>query len=115
MVDFEYEPNSAIYGPPWATISVFENNSAEQTRLYPNVRGCGYPPELNCEAFYETYGPINGNPFKCWVSNIDQSIAMTHLDLDRAKSEVIYSLIPLLIFIIFVLYAFCRQVSRVEL
>ena len=33
---------------------------------------------------------------------------MTALDLDRAKNEVIMSLIPLLIFIVFVLYAFCR-------
>ena len=35
--------------------------------------------------------------------------AMTELDLERAKSEVILSLIPLLIFILFVLYAFCRH------
>ena len=34
---------------------------------------------------------------------------MTGLDLQRAKQEVILSLIPLLIFIVFVLYAFCRH------
>ena len=34
---------------------------------------------------------------------------MTALDLERAKDEVILSLIPLLIFIVFVLYAFCRH------
>ena len=34
---------------------------------------------------------------------------MTALDLDRAKDEVILSLIPLLIFIVFILYAFCRH------
>ena len=34
---------------------------------------------------------------------------MTELDLERAKDEVILSLIPLLIFIVFVLYAFCRH------
>ena len=34
---------------------------------------------------------------------------MTGLDLRRAKQEVILSLIPLLIFIVFVLYAFCRH------
>ena len=34
---------------------------------------------------------------------------MTGLDLQRAKQEVILSLIPLLIFIVFILYAFCRH------
>ena len=34
---------------------------------------------------------------------------MTALDLERAKDEVILSLIPLLIFIVFILYAFCRH------
>ena len=76
-------------------------------RLYPNVRGCGYPPELNCEEFYETHK--NNTQFPCWVSTLDTSVAITSLDLERAKGEVLFSLIPLLIFILFVLYAFCRM------
>ena len=76
-------------------------------RLYPNVRGCGYPPELNCEEFYETHK--NNTQFPCWVSTLDTSVAITSLDLERAKGEVLFSLIPLLVFILFVLYAFCRM------
>jgi hypothetical protein len=76
-------------------------------KLYPNVRGCGYPPELNCEEFYEFYK--NKTDYPCWVSTMDSSVAMTQLDLERAKSEVLFSLVPLLIFIVFVLYAFCRM------
>ncbi|CAB4067810.1 unnamed protein product [Lepeophtheirus salmonis] len=78
-----------------------------ETRLYPNVRGCGYPPELNCEKFFYDYGPIN-TTFPCWISTVDPSIAITQLNLKRAKREVLLSLIPLFIFIVFVLYAFCR-------
>ena len=33
---------------------------------------------------------------------------MTELNLARIKSDVIYSLVPLLLFIVSVLYAFCR-------
>ena len=40
---------------------------------------------------------------------MDTSVAITKLDLERAKSEVLFSLIPLLVFIVFVLYAFCRM------
>ncbi len=57
-------------------------------RLYPNVRGCGYPPDLNCEDFFEKFGGLRNAsvsspqlPFTCWVSTIDSSIAMTELDL----------------------------------
>ncbi len=107
--------------PPWASFSTFNRGSvynadysdpaksppANLAKLYPNVRGCGYPPELNCEEFYQHYK--NQSDFPCWVSTEDTSVAMTELDLERAKSEVLFSLIPLLIFIVFVLYAFCRM------
>ena len=51
----------------------------------------------------------NETEYDCWVSTMDSSVAITKLDLERAKGEVLFSLIPLLIFIIFVLYAFCRM------
>ena len=59
-------------------------------RLYPNVRGCGYPPELNCEEFYQTF-LRNESDFSCWVSTTDTSVAITELDLERAKGEVGYN------------------------
>ena len=122
QVEFTYVQGSRAYEPPWASVSMFDRGSlynadysnpdnsppTNVARLYPNVRGCGYPPELNCEQFYETYKHNNTN-FPCWVSTLDSSVAITALDLERAKSEVLFSLIPLLIFIVFVLYAFCRM------
>ena len=49
-----------------------------------------------------------GERFDCWVSTLDGEIAMTELNLSRIKSDVLYSLVPLLLFIVSVLYAFCR-------
>ena len=49
-----------------------------------------------------------GELFDCWVSTLDGEIAMTELNLSRIKSDVLYSLVPLLLFIVSVLYAFCR-------
>lgn len=117
-VDYEFVSGTSPYAPPWSPISSFESesnavsdvNDDEESglaRLYPNVRGCGYPPILNCDAFFEEFGPKN-KTFDCWVSTMDPSIAMTELNLERAKEEVLMSLIPLFIFIVFVLYAFCR-------
>ena len=104
---------SQPYEPPWPSISIFNrgdlynaDHSADHVsnavvntmspakpsgpfmaRLYPNVRGCGYPPELNCEEFYQTF-LRNESDFSCWVSTTDTSVAITELDLERAKGEV---------------------------
>ena len=121
-MEYEYVEGTRPYEPPWPSISIFNRGdlyqadysdptrspAASLARLYPNVRGCGYPPELNCEEFYQTF-KRNETDFPCWVSTTDTSVAITELDLERAKSEVLFSLIPLLIFIVFVLYAFCRM------
>jgi len=122
QVEFEFVDGTKAYEPPWSSVSIYDRGglyksdysdplrspAANMARLYPNVRGCGYPPELNCEEFYETY-KHNETEYDCWVSTMDSSVAITKLDLERAKGEVLFSLIPLLIFIIFVLYAFCRM------
>ena len=39
---------------------------------------------------------------------MDPNIVITKLDLRRLKREVMFSLVPLAIFILFTLYAFCR-------
>ena len=87
QVDYEFVEGAPIYSPPWASLSTFDrggvhnadysddDKSLPQTRarLYPNVRGCGYPPELNCELFYENYSNID-HAFNCYVSTMDTSI-----------------------------------------
>ena len=104
-MSFEYVTGSVAYRPPWSPLSSISNSGPTTrkpdlnsevsshlhlARLYPNVRGCGYPPELNCEDFFEKFGGSrnfsNPNlpepvPFTCWVSTVDSSIAMTELDL----------------------------------
>ena len=53
------------------------------------------------------YGEV-GAKFHCWVSHLDPNVVITKLDLRRLKREVMFSLVPLAIFILFTLYAFCR-------
>lgn len=104
QVDYSYSTGSKAFLPPWASLSDFFNpkqNHVEVTsrknlsRLYPNVRGCGYPPELNCEDFYAKFGvnkdgTIIENPFTCWVATIDSSVAMTVLDLvSESQSKLV--------------------------
>ena len=57
--------------------------------------------------FFSQFGEV-GAKHPCWVSHLDPNIAITELDLRRLKKEVMYSLVPLAVFILFTLYAFCR-------
>ena len=110
QVSYEYVQGSVPYRPPWSSLSNFAQSglstrkpssnledatSLHLARLYPNVRGCGYPPELNCEEFFQKFGGSrnetlpSANPFPCWVSTVDTSIAMTELDLVRLKFKYV--------------------------
>jgi len=115
-VNFTLVPTSHPIPPPWGSLTSLAMpqsapgpilEKSHVARLYPNVRGCGYPPDLQCPDFFKNYSLV-GQHFKCWVSHLDPEIAITELDLKRLKKEVMYSLVPLAVFILFTLYAFCR-------
>ncbi|KAF7403345.1 hypothetical protein HZH68_006139 [Vespula germanica] len=49
-------------------------------KLFPNVKGCGYPPVLNCSIFYQQYANI-GHNFSCYYSKVDPGIVISELDM----------------------------------
>lgn len=49
-------------------------------KLFPNVKGCGYPPMLNCSIFYRQYADIGRN-FSCYYSKIDPGVVISDLDM----------------------------------
>ncbi|CAB4070464.1 unnamed protein product [Lepeophtheirus salmonis] len=65
------------------------NNASNTARLQPNVKGCGYPPRLNCATFIKEYSP-NGSTYPCYVSQRISSeiIAVPELDLNEVKSDL---------------------------
>ena len=52
------------YTPPWNSVSRLELQREQSpqneglAKLYPNVKGCGYPPDLDCDAFFEEFGKV---------------------------------------------------------
>ena len=66
-----------------------------------------FPSHHYISDFFEDYGEVGGK-FPCWVSHLDPNIAITELKLKKLKKEVMWSLVPLAVFILFTLYAFCR-------
>lgn len=73
-------------------------------RLFPNVKGCGYPPSLNCTIWTKKYKTIGTN-FSCYYSRVDPALVVTDLDMWQNKLNLIYSMaIPIPSFIISVIY-----------
>ncbi|XP_011707853.1 PREDICTED: protein tipE-like isoform X2 [Wasmannia auropunctata] len=73
-------------------------------KLFPNVKGCGYPPMLNCSIFYQQYAIIGQN-FSCYYSKVDPGIVISDLDMWQVYMNLVYAMaIPIPSFIISVIY-----------
>ncbi|XP_012265902.2 protein tipE isoform X1 [Athalia rosae] len=73
-------------------------------KLFPNVKGCGYPPMLNCSVFYRQYAII-GHNFSCYYSKVDPGIVISDLDMWQVYMNLVYAMaIPIPSFIISVIY-----------
>jgi len=60
-------------------------------KLFPNVKGCGYPPMLNCSIFYRQYANIGQN-FSCYYSKVDPGIVISDLDMWQVSGVLLYTL-----------------------
>ncbi|KAJ8983876.1 hypothetical protein NQ317_000912 [Molorchus minor] len=75
-----------------------------EAKLLPNVKGCGYPPMLNCTNFLKSYKELGTN-FSCYYSRIKPSMVISHLDMWQVYMNLVYAMaIPIPSFIISVIY-----------
>lgn len=73
-------------------------------RIFPNVKGCGYPPFLNCTIWNKKHQDLGTN-FTCYYSRVDPSIVITDLNLKMNKIKLILAMaIPIPSFIMSVIY-----------
>lgn len=73
-------------------------------KLFPNVKGCGYPPYLNCTIFNNTYVRLGAN-FSCYYSRTDPSLVVSELDMRQVHLNLICALaVPIFSFILSVIY-----------
>ncbi|KAA0187190.1 hypothetical protein HAZT_HAZT011940 [Hyalella azteca] len=56
-------------------------------KLLVNVKGCGYPPEVNCTEFLEKYGKP-GRRLPGYYSSLDSSIALAEYDESLIRREL---------------------------
>lgn len=65
--------------------------------LFVNVVGCGYPPTVSCERFYEEYGKTLKQDFPCFYSLSNDSLVITEFDEGAEIMKVSLACVPLLI------------------
>lgn len=76
----------------------------QRAHLFPNVRGCGYPPFVNCTKFLKKYAVVGQN-FSCYYSKVDPKIVVTNFSMNRILLELALSMaIPIPCFIVSVIY-----------
>ncbi|KAJ8933036.1 hypothetical protein NQ314_014276 [Rhamnusium bicolor] len=108
-IDFRHEEPALLeaFGDNKESTDIMEFDSEwyyKEARLQPNVKGCGYPPMLNCSIFLKTYKEVGTN-FSCYYSRVDPSMVISHLDMWQVYMNLVYAMaIPIPSFIISVVY-----------
>ena len=75
-----------------------------RAHLFPNVRGCGYPPKVNCSRFLSKYAHVGRN-FSCYYSKVDPKLVVTTFNMNRLLFELVLSMaIPIPCFVISTIY-----------
>ena len=54
-----------------------------EAKLFPNVKGCGYPPDVNCSEFDHLFSSI-GATFPCYYSKVMEDTALTKARLGQS-------------------------------
>lgn len=70
-------------------IFVTHGNASEESVLLVNIKGCGYPPDVDCTNFTQIYG-ILGAQFPCWVSRENRTVVMPSYDRDLQLQLIIH-------------------------
>ncbi len=82
----------------------------QPARLYPNVVGCGYPPDVDCDQFFRDYAQTGAfeRTFPCYVSMTDPSVAVIHVDFFEAAVHLAVGFAPLMLCILLSVYVSLR-------
>lgn len=69
-----------------------ESDVYYKAKLFPNVKGCGYPPSLNCTIFIKRYRDVGKN-FSCYYSKVDPGIVISDLDMRQVCTVCIHEVV----------------------
>ncbi|KAJ9600913.1 hypothetical protein L9F63_000956 [Diploptera punctata] len=93
------EDNSTVSSTSVAmtTSSTAGENFTDEAVLLVNIKGCGYPPEVDCENFTTMYGRENAE-FPCYYSRENRTVVLIHYDREEHVRVIIhYFAVPFIV------------------
>ncbi|KAK3883284.1 hypothetical protein Pcinc_012411 [Petrolisthes cinctipes] len=106
IVNYKLDPENKVLGRNFSSVEEIDKVEWDEVdaRLYPNVKGCGYPPSINCTTFKANFTPL-GVSYPCYYSKEQPLLVLTELDIDGTKRDLVYAIIfPWGLFLISILY-----------
>ena len=104
-------PTSVATSPP--TTPIPGENFTDEAVLLVNIKGCGYPPEVDCDNFTTLYGKENAE-FPCYYSRENRTVVLIHYDREEHVRVIIhYFAVPFIVtlatsVVLCVMYCDCR-------
>ncbi|XP_067013189.2 protein tipE [Anabrus simplex] len=89
------------------------SDKTDEAVLLDNIKGCGYPPEVDCDNFTKEYSEP-GSAYPCYYSRENRSVVLTHYDRDRHVTVILhYFAVPFVVtlassVVLCVMYCDCR-------
>ena len=72
-----------------------EATRKQRAALFVNIKGCGYPPSVQCSSWIDEFGGLNST-IPCHYSRTNNSIAITHVDASRSMRDLLLgTLVPI--------------------
>jgi len=93
--------------------NIDEEVIVDDTPLLINIKGCGYPPEVDCDFYAEKYENHSAfqETFPCYYSKMNPWIVLSEFNRDETVSSILFSiLIPNILFVlslIVLVYWYC--------
>lgn len=106
FVNYKSDPHGELAANNYTDVDEVDHIQWDliDARLYPNVKGCGYPPNVNCTDFNKNYS-TTGRTFPCYYSKKQPVMVITELNIEGIKSDLLYAIIiPWGCFLVSVLY-----------
>lgn len=75
-------------------------DTPDEAVLLVNIKGCGYPPDIDCGNFTDVYG-VEGVEFPCYFSKENRTVVMTHYDRnDQVEIIINYFAVPFVVTVV---------------
>ncbi|KAJ8678647.1 hypothetical protein QAD02_014434 [Eretmocerus hayati] len=91
-----YSPGSVVLNET----DLYEETSVSESEeplvdavLLVNVKGCGYPPQVDCENFTRLWG-AEGTRFPCYYSRVNRSVVLAEYDR-QAELDIVWNYLAL--------------------